>query len=75
MNDDAHQGDSEQHAVLLLPGWRHPRTERIHIRRDCRAVEFYRGNMTPILVRMDDEAEVGRVLGSENLCPYCFDGF
>lgn len=74
-DDDEHQVESETFAVLLLPGWRHPNTGKVHIRRECRAVEFHLGRMQPIMVRLDDEREVGRVLGERNLCGYCFAGF
>lgn len=66
---------AEEHAILLLPGWRHPRTGKVHIRRECRAVEFHRALMNPIIVRLDLESEVAAVLGDEHLCRYCFSGF
>lgn len=66
--------DPSSFAVLLLPGWRHPRTGKVHIRRDCRAVQFHAHLMQPILVRLDAENEVDRVLGGdqEQLCRWCF---
>ena len=74
--DDEHQEhDAETFAVLLLPGWRHPVTDKVHIRRECRAVQYHRERMTPILVRLDAESEAARVLGEENLCRFCFSGF
>lgn len=70
---DDDQVDSESHAVLLLPGWRHKRTRKLHIRRDCRAVEFHGADMIPVLVRFDDERELERAM-SEGCCRYCFPG-
>lgn len=75
MSETNGEYESESFAVLLLPGWRHPTTGKVHIRRECRAVEFHLGRMTPILVRLDDAQEVSKVLGEENLCGYCFAGF
>jgi hypothetical protein len=72
MNDD----HLEEHAVLLLPGWRHKTTKKLHIRRDCRAVQYYAENMTPVLVRFDCEQELARVLGDGfDCCKYCFPGY
>lgn len=71
MSDDR----SESFATLLLPGWRHAHTGKIHIRRDCRAVQFYADNMNPILVRLDDETEVTKVITEGERCGYCFRGF
>ena len=63
----------EDHAVLLIPGWRHRVTGKLHIRRDCRAVQFYSANMVPVLCRFDDEREMERVLHDRGLlCRYCF---
>lgn len=60
-------------AVLLVPGWRHPGTGRLHIRRDCRAVEWHSREMTPVLCRFDVEGETFRVLADRaRLCRYCF---
>lgn len=70
--DDEHQAES--FAVLLLPGWRHPRTNKLHIRRDCPAVHYNAKIMSPVLIRLDDDSEVGRVLDDENLCRHCFTG-
>lgn len=67
--------EAERFAVLLLPGWRHKTTGKVHIRRDCRAVQFYAANMTPILVRLDDENEAMRAFDPENRCTYCFKGY
>ena len=61
--------ENAERAVILLPGWRHPVTKRIHIRRDCRAVEFYAKKMQPILFRMDDPT-----VSKDDLCLYCFAG-
>lgn len=66
--------DAETHAVLLLPGWRHQRSGKLHIRRDCRAVQFYAQVMTPVLIRLDDQREVDRVFGGDERCRYCFPG-
>lgn len=63
----------EEHAVLLVPGWRHQVTRKLHIRRDCRAVQYHSEKMTPVLCRFDDANEVRRVLlDSDELCRYCF---
>lgn len=66
--------ESEQFAVLLLPGWRHKTTRKVHIRRDCRAVQFHANRMDPILIRLDDQAEIERVFSEDALCRYCFPG-
>lgn len=63
--------DAESFAALLLPGWRSP-AGKLHIRRDCRAVQFHRQTMTPVLVRLDDQREVSRVLDEGELCGFCF---
>lgn len=63
----------ELDAVLLVPGWRNPKNGKLHIRRDCRAVEWYAQNMTPVLCRFNVEGEAYRVLADrEHLCRYCF---
>jgi len=75
VHDDEHQEhEAESFAVLLLPGWRHPRTRKVHIRRDCPAVYYHRANMTPFLVRLDDEGEVSRVMNNDDCCRFCFTG-
>ena len=62
----------EEHAVLLIPGWRSS-TGKLHIRRDCRAVVYQRQHMTPVLCRFDDDNEAARLLhDSANLCRWCF---
>lgn len=61
----------EQHAVLLLPGWKSS-TGKLHIRRDCLAVIHHSQHMTPLLVRFDDCDEVSRVLDRYELCGWCF---
>lgn len=66
--------DQETHAVLLIPGWRHPKTRKLHIRRDCRAVIYYAEAMTPVLCRFDDDRELKRLLESDEVCRYCFPG-
>lgn len=67
---------SETHAVLLLPGWRHKKTRKLHIRRDCRAVTYHAEKMIPVLVRFDDERELEKIMGSgDNCCRYCFPGY
>jgi hypothetical protein len=71
--DDDDQ-DAETFAVLLLPGWKHRRTGKIHIRRDCRAVQFHADLMAPILIRMDDQGELSRILDRCEVCGYCFPG-
>lgn len=73
--DDDDRDYSESFAILLLPGWRHPGTGKVHIRRECRAVQYHAERMQPIIVRLDDEQECARVLGEKNLCRYCFAGF
>lgn len=70
MNDDAHQDG--RLASLLLPGWRHPHTGKIHIRPDCRAVQYHAPNMRPILIRLDDRNEMQRVVEQGTPCRYCF---
>lgn len=63
----------EEHAVLLVPGWRNPRNGKLHIRRDCRAVEWHSRTMTPVLCRFDVDGEAYRVLAHrDHLCRYCF---
>lgn len=66
--------ESESYAVLLLPGWRHPVSGKVHIRRDCRAVQYHATNMAPILIRLDDQDEIERVFTEDALCRYCFPG-
>lgn len=62
----------DDHAVLLIPGWR-SRTGKLHIRRDCRAVQYHRQTMTPVLCRFDDASEAAKLLHDpEQLCRYCF---
>jgi hypothetical protein len=73
------QGDAYENAVLLLPGWRHTVTRRLHIRRDCRAVMYHAANMTPVLVRFDyeNDRELRRLLAPDDMhepCKYCFPG-
>lgn len=65
----------EQPAALLLPGWRHQNTGKLHIRRECRAVQFYGNTMTPVLIRFDDDGEVSALFNRDNCCLYCFAGF
>lgn len=71
MTDDH---DAETFAVLLLPGWRHPTTGKVHIRRDCRAVQFHSREMTPILIRLDEAKECSRAFDLDDPCSYCFPG-
>lgn len=66
-------------AVLVLPGWRHSKTQRLHIRRDCRAVMYHAQEMTPVLVRFDydDAKELRRLLAPDDMhepCRWCFPG-
>lgn len=72
ISDDDFHHDSETFAVMLLPGWRHQGTGKLHIRRECRAVQFHRETMTPVLVRLDDDRECSRVFDPDALCGYCF---
>lgn len=77
MLDDDFSG--YDNAVLLLPGWRHTKTRRLHIRRDCRAVMYHADAMTPVLVRLDyaNDRELRRLLApddSHEPCRYCFPG-
>ena len=66
--------DHDTREVILLPGWR-ASSGKLHIRKDCRAVTYHRRHMTPVLVRLDDDREVSRVLGAtDELCGYCFSG-
>lgn len=71
-DDLADEYESETYAVLLLPGWRHPNTGKLHIRRDCRAVQYHGATMTPVLIRLDDDKEVKRVFSDDARCRYCF---
>lgn len=69
--------DLYQDAVLVLPGWRHATTKRLHIRRDCRAVMYHADDMTPVLVRFDYDSakELRRLLAPDDLhepCKWCF---
>lgn len=71
--------DGTEDAVLLVPGWRHSETGRLHIRRDCRAVMFHSERMTPVLVRFDYEkpTELARLLAPSDdhvPCRWCFPG-
>jgi hypothetical protein len=67
--------DAETHAVMLLPGWRHKKTRKLHIRRDCRAVQYHSDSMIPVLIRLDDEAELAKIdFGGATACRYCFPG-
>lgn len=68
-----------ENAVLLVPGWRHSKTKRLHIRRDCRAVMFHSDEMQPVLVRFDYEkpGELARLLAPSDdhvPCRWCFPG-
>ncbi len=69
-----HNDDSVEHAVMLLPGWRHKNTGKLHIRRDCKAVRYHAGDMSPILVRLADRDEVKRPRHVGDTCLYCFPG-
>lgn len=63
----------EEHAVLLIPGWRHRKSGKLHIRRDCRAVMYHSAAMSPVLCRFDDRNEAAKLLhDSDKLCRYCF---
>lgn len=68
-----------EHVALLLPGWRHQKSQRLHIRRDCRAVMYHADEMTPVLVRFDydDASELQRLLAPDDThtpCRWCFPG-
>lgn len=66
--------DAEEHVALLIPGWRHTKTGRLHIRRDCRAVQFGAKTMNPELLRFDTLEDLDAGIACEkNLCGYCFD--
>jgi hypothetical protein len=69
-----YEDESVEFAVFLLPGWRHKTTGKLHIRRDCKAVQYHIGNMSPVLVRLDDKKEVRRALTVGDTCLYCFPG-
>lgn len=71
--------DGTEDAVLLVPGWRHTITGKLHIRRDCRAVMFHSDRMTPVLVRFDYDkpSELARLLAPDDQhapCRWCFPG-
>lgn len=67
--------EPEEHAVLLIPGWRSRTTGKLHIRRDCRAVVYHGHTMSPVLCRFDDTDEVRKLLSDRDaLCRYCFPG-
>lgn len=71
--------DGSEDAVLLIPGWRHPSTRKLHIRRDCNAVMFHSEEMQPVLVRFDYETdrELRRLLAPDDAhqpCRWCFPG-
>jgi hypothetical protein len=73
MYDDYEYDGAETHAVILIPGWRHRSTGKLHIRRDCRAVMYREKEMIPVLVRFDDEREITRAM-ERGVCRYCFPG-
>ncbi len=58
---------------ILLHAWRHETTGKLHIRGDCRAVQFQADAMTPLLIRVDNLRELERTgFGAPEACRWCF---
>jgi hypothetical protein len=53
--------------TLLLPGWRHPTSKKLHIRPECPAMKYSR-SWDAVLIRFDEVPELKRA----DCCGFCF---
>lgn len=55
---------------ILMAVYRHETTRRLHFRNECRAMQYGREKMTPLLLRHDLVKAKGKLPGDP--CRFCF---